>query len=225
MIKVCPAILTNSLDAFKEQLNVYSENFDRVDIDINLPGDLFLGKETLTIEKIKNTLLESKNTTFGIHLMVDDPVDAMRSTSPEELGDKLYRVFVHQESTDESEIEQLKNYPLGVVLNPDDELRDLNYYNQFGEIQFMSVHPGYQGGKFVPYVLDTVLDLRSMGYEKDISIDGGVDLDTTGFIKEFPVDRVSVGSFFSRYLHEIPLRKMKLELSLNMKSEIDVNLL
>ena len=79
----------------------------------------------------------------------------------------------------------------------------------------MTVEIGSQGGKFQEEVMEKIDELRSLGYSGVVSVDGGVNLNTAKFIKNHNINRVSVGSYFSKS-NDIKLARMKLELALNM---------
>lgn len=194
MIQIAPAILTNSKAEFRKQLNDYSEIFELIDIDINEAGDRFEGDETVSIDFILTEIQNFSDINFTFHLMLESAetsINKIRKVNSQ-------RILIHQKF--------LKNYSkndfvennIGIVVNPDDKFLEFDFYNNFPEVQFMTVHPGSQGNMFQENVLSRVEELRRNGYRNTISIDGSVNSETANLIKNYQLDKVSVGSYLSK---------------------------
>jgi pentose-5-phosphate-3-epimerase len=208
MIEICPAILTNDQAEFTRELNDYSKLFSVIDIDINNPGDNFSGLNTVTTEFVANQIKDYSNIRFNIHLMVQNP-----SIEIEKFNNKLHLTFfIHQEANINKLVGQDK---MNLAIQVQSKAKSIDFYKQFNEIQLMTVQIGYQGSKFQPSVLGRVEWLRNEGYIGRISLDGAVDLQTAESIKNYDVNRVSVGSYFSKST-DLELDKQKLELALNV---------
>jgi pentose-5-phosphate-3-epimerase len=208
MIEICPAILTNDQAEFTRELNDYSKLFSVIDIDINNPGDNFSGLNTVTTEFAANQIKDYSNIRFNIHLMVQNP-----SIEIEKFNNKLHLTFfIHQEANINKLVGQDK---MNLAIQVQSKAKSIDFYKQFNEIQLMTVQIGYQGSKFQPSVLGRVEWLRNEGYIGRISLDGAVDLQTAESIKNYDVNRVSVGSYFSKST-DLELDKQKLELALNV---------
>ncbi len=63
------------------------------------------------------------------------------------------------------------------------------------QILLMSVKAGFGGQKFMSEVFDKIKKLRARGFEKEIEIDGGVNLDNVVDLKKAGADIVVAGSF------------------------------
>jgi pentose-5-phosphate-3-epimerase len=196
MIKITPAILTNNIQEFERELNLYSKHFDLIDIDVNVDFDNFEGMTTASIESVQ-ALIENIDTNINFHLMTTKPL--YQVTFLERFVNTYkFKYIIHQEVEIDSKIYDLPQEKLGVAVKSESELKDLEFYNKFSEVQLMTIHTGFQGSKFQPEILDRVEVLKKMGFSGIISIDGGVNLDSAKFIKETLLDRVSVGSYFSK---------------------------
>src|SRR5690606_33134550 len=90
------------------------------------------------------------------------------------------------------------NFRIGITVKAETQMQAVEFYNQFPEVQLMTIETGKQGNPFMPAVLEKSQWLRSEGFTGMISIDGGVSLYTAETIKSYPIDRVSVGSFLSK---------------------------
>lgn len=216
-MKISPAILTDSVEEFKRQVNDYSQFTDLVDIDIDLKGDSFPGKVTLNTEKVIENIQNIK-INFCIHLMVENPnLEILKFRN---LKNNNLIFLVHQEFWNDSllDLDEYKNNKLGIVIKAESGLKGIDFYNKFPEVQLMTIETGQQGNPFKPEVLDRAEWLKGAGYKGLVRIDGGVNLKTVEFIKHHLIDIVSVGSFFSKSKNP-KLDYMKLELALNMVSQ------
>lgn len=198
-IKICPAILEKDEDILMFQLKAYSDLFSQIDIDINIEYDIFPGQETVHIDRVVE-LIQQNNLTnnFAFHLMTQEPGIQIVNF----LKNQLFKpsiIFIHQESNYQDAVEEFKNdFNFGIAIKAESKLEGIDLYRQFKEIQLMTIETGKQGGGFLPEILNRVEELRSMGFEGTISIDGGVNLETAELIKQHSIDRVSVGSYFSK---------------------------
>ncbi|MEP7103821.1 MAG: hypothetical protein ABI721_03870 [Candidatus Dojkabacteria bacterium] len=215
MIEICPAILTSSSKELKEELLSYSKLFNIIDIDINVDNDDFTGQITRRLEDVI-TILETMNEVpfLNLHLMVENPLKEINKVIGKSFENKI-RFIIHQESSlDDVIFSFLGRDKIGATLKVDSELKDLEFYNKFSEVQLMTVSIGYQGNEFEKKVLEKSKELKDMGFTGIISIDGGVNLETVDEIKKYPINRVSVGSYFSKS-EDLIKSKKELEAALN----------
>ena len=203
MIKICPAILESSVAEFNRQLTEYSIYFKQIDIDVIIPDKNFKGEKTVDYEYILNRVGLYSND-FGLHLMVSDPFLIIDRFSRESKKD--FRFYIHQKVVDYSLIDKIKRLAdelnrkifIGLVINPDENIKDLDYYLNFSEVQFMTVNPGLQGANFLKSSVENINVLRGVGYRGEVSVDGGINPDVLDFLKSYKIDRLSIGSYFSK---------------------------
>lgn len=196
MIQITPAILTNNLSLMQQYL-VSFLTLGNIDIDV-IQKD-YINNETITIDELlENDTLYSYED-IGWHLMVNYPENQVVILLNSHYSKKRCRIYAQQEV----ELKAYLNlkFPEGwnrcVCLEVRSPLRELEFYNQFDEVQFMSVEIGVQGNKFDPSVLSKVDTLRKMGYNGIVSLDGGINLSTAKLLLNHRIDRVSVGSYLS----------------------------
>lgn len=196
MVKITPAILTNDLEEFRSLIKDLSFT-DSIDIDIVRPP--FVENTTLQIIDIKD-FIDTSKTDLGFHLMVDDPKEDLYNIYNSGIDGHAARIYLHQESNLEylKEFEWPANWLKAVSVKLETDLLNLDFYNQFAEVQFMSIKTGWQGSEFNPKVLDRIKALRDLGYKGNISVDGGINLETIHLIKDAPINRISVGSYFTK---------------------------
>lgn len=195
MIKICPAILTSEDTNLSNLLALLTPRFEHIDIDLNVEDDSFDGKVTVELDEVI-AAIEKYTNSFTLHLMVSDPNEFVKRVEESKLSrDKIF-LMLHQESRAEDFLNS--EFTVGVAVKAETELKDIDYYNQFSEIQLMTIETGVQGNPLKPEILNRVEQLRENGYEGIISLDGSVNLDTAELIKQHDVDRVSVGSYFTK---------------------------
>lgn len=195
-MQITPAILTSDLKLFESLIKQLSFT-ESLDIDIIRPP--FVNNLTVQFEEIKH-LINYEVQSIGFHLMVDNPKTDLINMFNSGLDQKNIRIFLHQESDLSflKDFEWPSSWHKGLAIKLESELKDLEFYNQFDEIQLMSIETGVQGNPYQEKVLNRVLEVREMGYSKPISLDGGINLTTIDSIKKLDVNRISVGSFFQK---------------------------
>lgn len=196
-MEICPAILTNNIKEFKNQLEIYSKYFNTIDIDINVSGDGFEGVVTPNLDLIIQEIQRLPRIQFNFHLMLSKPFWIYKYIS-DNLKQRVF-YFLHQES-DISFLDDIEmTEDIGICIEKQTKLREIEFYNQFSEIQLMTVEIGFQGSKFDKRILQKAKNLRQMGYTGRLSLDGGINLESAIDIRasEVEINRLSVGSYFS----------------------------
>lgn len=197
-MEICPAILTDNIKEFQAQLSLYSKYFAKIDIDINTQGDSFDGVVTPNIDLIIQELKRLPGIKFNFHLMLSKPFWIFKYIN--DSLDKNIFFFVHQEA-DVSFIDDLEDTTnIGICLEKQTKLLELEYYKRFQEVQLMTVEIGFQGSKFDPKILQKAKNLRQIGYTGKLSLDGGINMESAIDIRAagIEINRLSVGSYFSR---------------------------
>jgi pentose-5-phosphate-3-epimerase len=212
---ICPAILTNNKVEFKKEIEAYSRLFETIDIDINLEDDKFYGDVTVDTEFIVNEVRNYPHNKFNIHLMVSNPTREIDKFDQSFVKEKKISFFIHQEANISKLVDRAEELNLKLAIKAESQPKDIAFYNKFSEIQLMTIETGKQGNKFKADILNRSEWLRNEGYKGKISIDGSVNLETAKIIRQYELDRVSVGSYFSKS-ENIEQAKFKLELALNL---------
>jgi ribulose-phosphate 3-epimerase len=145
------------------------------------------------------SIRKSTGAVFDVHLMIEEPIRYIREFV--ESGADIITVHVEACSDVEATIDAIHahNVKAGVAINPETEVGEiLPYVGKADMLLVMSVHPGFGGQKFIPEVLDKVRTLKeyctSNGIERDIEIDGGINLDNIFEVLEAGVNVVVAGS-------------------------------
>jgi ribulose-phosphate 3-epimerase len=87
----------------------------------------------------------------------------------------------------------------GLSINPDKNLFEFSVYlNDIDILQIFSIEPGAQGQPFLPERLELCKQVKEMGFKGKVEVDGGVNKNTLGILKQYPIDILSIGSALSK---------------------------
>jgi ribulose-phosphate 3-epimerase len=96
-----------------------------------------------------------------------------------------------------TDIKKIRSYGKKVfmTLNPGTPLCINEILSEIDGVLIMSVNPGFAGQKFMPEVLPKISELRSV-FDKDISIDGGIQTETSVLAVKAGANILSTASYF-----------------------------
>ncbi|MBR1584715.1 MAG: ribulose-phosphate 3-epimerase [Clostridia bacterium] len=136
---------------------------------------------------------------LDVHLMLDNPekyVQVFADAGAES-------ITVHREIADDvgPVLEKIRalGVKCGLSVKPGtgaDTL--LPYLKQVDAILIMTVEPGFGGQKFMPQQMEKIRFLRRAGFEKTISVDGGVSLENAPLLVQAGATRRVMGTAFFR---------------------------
>jgi len=208
-MQTIPSILEKDVSSLFYQINRLSPYFKRFQIDI--ADGVFVPNRIVQVEDINDYFEKQSNYEtmkqlfFDFHLMVKDYKSDIKKIEALSKIINLKYIFIHFSAISDFgfRISDLSTLPIGLTLNPQDQVSDLtNHYalNNIPFIQIMSVVPGYQGSPFVPDVLNKIEQLRSLGYRKEIFLDGAVNGETLPIIlaKKNQPDFICPGSYLTK---------------------------
>lgn len=192
MTKIIPSILIQSKTEFAKQILAIQDSVDMIQIDI-ADGKFVLDATWAEPEEIKQIL---KND-CELHLMTKDPVVV---ASLWKAVPQVKKVLFHFEAVKDVKftIEQLhglKNWDVGMVLNPDTSLEVVDEYkNNLQGLMLMGVIPGKQGQKFIPETTERLKKAKELYPNLFLEIDGGINEKTLPEIIATGVDAICPGS-------------------------------
>jgi ribulose-phosphate 3-epimerase len=83
----------------------------------------------------------------------------------------------------------------GIAINPETPISAIRpLVNQVDSVLFLSVNPGFYGAKFIPEVLDKIIEFRKIYPKKETGIDGGIKESNIAQAAKSGVDVICVGS-------------------------------
>ncbi len=192
MTDIIPAILTDSPEKFKELVRRFEPYAKRIHIDC-ADGNFVPNQTVKAFELIP--LIESASR-YDIHLMVREPAQHLKQW----FYTHADRFIIHAESegdllkiTDEF---HKHNRKVGLAFNPETDIGSFeDIIKNFDFVQFMTVHPGFQGGKFVKEVVDKISAFHQKYPDIMIMADGGITPETAPQLAKAGVSSLVSGSY------------------------------
>ncbi len=196
---ISPSLLSADfleLGAELERLNQVDDLWLHLDVmDGHFVPNLTFGAPVLT--KLKNV---SKHK-LDAHFMFTNP--DTYADSFKDLG--IHNFTFHWEAVTHQDrmIAKLKeHYPsVGISLNPATPLSVVPSYiwGKVDLVLLMSVNPGFGGQKFIPAIVDKVIELDQIrhkhGFQFSIQVDGGVTNENAGYLIQAGANNLVAGSY------------------------------
>lgn len=206
-MKVIPALLTNSVDDLFAQIDRLLPFYNHFQIDI--ADGKFVPNTTVQTQDILSFLKKPgeryTSITLDFHLMVTDWEHELQIIKKINHHISLDIIFIHYSVLKKNKdiINKPSKNTIGIVLNPEDDISDLDReysLNTISAIQIMSVNPGFQGSPFLPETLQKIEYLKRKDYKGKIYLDGGVNKETLSVINtmKHKPDYLGIGSFLSK---------------------------
>lgn len=179
-----------------ERLNQIDDLWLHLDImDAHFVPNLTFGEPVLN--KVK-TVTKHK---LDAHFMVTDPdffADNFKNVG-------IHNFTFHWEAIDHHDrlIDKLKSmYPsVGISLNPSTPISVIPKYllAKIDLVLLMSVNPGFGGQKFIPEIVDKVIELdlirHQNNYKFQIQVDGGINDQNAGYLIQAGANNLVAGSY------------------------------
>ena len=193
MVKIAPSLLSADFARLADELrDVETNGADLLHLDVmdgHFVPNITFGPGLVKAVR-KNTEL-----VLDVHLMLSDPEQYIRPFA--RAGADI--ISFHVEAAKDSgavvgELEELGVKP-SIALNPDTNLHRVKpLLSKLHMVLVMSVYPGFGGQKFIPDVLTKIRELRELGFEGAIEVDGGVTAETAPAIAQAGADVLVAGT-------------------------------
>jgi ribulose-phosphate 3-epimerase len=189
-IRVVPAVLTDDAAALKKMLLQAGTFTDYVQIDIM--DNKFVPSRSITWEEIAAIQPKIK---WEAHLMVEQPEKQLENFKKAGATKAIFHFEATSNPDDVISTARQLEIGIGVALNPETPVtRITRFIDKVDSVLFLSVHPGFYGAKFIPEVLDKMVELRQQYPEINIGIDGGIKESNIAQIARKGVNEIFVGS-------------------------------
>ena len=188
--QVVPAILTDDPEALENMVRQAEAFTNYVQFDI-MDGQ-FVPSRSISYEHLASLPMKLS---WEAHLMTLHPEDYLEDF--QRAG--AQKIVFHYEATTSPQevISQSRKLGLrvGLAVNPETPISAiLPMTSGVDSILFLSVNPGFYGSKFIPEVLDKIVEFRSTHPGIEIGIDGGIKESNIAQIAQSGVDVIYVGS-------------------------------
>lgn len=198
-MEIIPAIVPKNFEDLEDKVGLIAGLADTVQIDI-CDGKFTPDKSWPYIERQNHLVSEflpfGQEVDYEIHLMTKTPNDKVSDWA--KAGAE--RILVSIETGSDAVTDILNEWgdvvEIGLVANMETGVEVFEaYFDKVRTIQLMSIDViGHQGEPFDERVLEKIKKLRRIGYQRKISIDGGINLENAKKIIEDGADRLVVGS-------------------------------
>ena len=187
---IVPAILTENTEALAKMVRQAETFADFVQVDVM--DSRFVPSRSIACGDL---VAVSPKLRWEAHLMVRQPEEQLHCFA--RAG--AQRIVFHFEATS-SPLRIIKlirhlGVKVGLAVNPETPLTTtLSLADSVDSILCLTVHPGFYGAKFLPEVLDKVVELRSRKPNLEIGVDGGIKESNITEVARLGVDYICVGS-------------------------------
>ena len=196
-IKVAPSILSADFGRLSEEVKaVEKAGADMIHVDV-MDGHFV---PNITIGPlVVSALSKITKLPLDVHLMIENPD---RYIAPfAKAGANILSIHAEASKDLEKDIELIKSLGVkaAVVINPKTGIRAIEkVLDKVAMVLLMTVNPGFEGQKFMPDVLPKIKELKqaidSRGFDVDIEVDGGINLDTAGEVVKAGANVIVAGS-------------------------------
>jgi len=188
--RVVPAVLTDDPQALQKMLHQAEAFTDFVQVDI-MDGR-FVPSNSVSC---KDVVAAGPKLHWEAHLMVKQPEEQLQCFAMA----GAEKIVFHFEATSSplriiTMIRHLGT-KVGLAVNPETPLTTtLALADSVDSVLFLTVHPGFYGAKFLPEVLDKVMELRARKPNLEIGVDGGIKDANIADVARLGLDHICVGS-------------------------------
>ncbi|MBD3361144.1 ribulose-phosphate 3-epimerase [Candidatus Peregrinibacteria bacterium] len=190
-IKVAPSILSADFGRLSEEIDTVEPYCDFIHLDImdgHFVPNITIGPPV--VRCIKSAL------PLNTHLMIDNPekyLEAFMKAGSD-------RLVVHGEACEDLRktlkmIDEL-GIESGVCIKPKTPVTEIkDVLDLVDEVLVMTVEPGFGGQKFMDDMVPKIKELRELGFELDIAVDGGINAETAKICRDAGANVLAAGSY------------------------------
>ncbi len=211
-IKISPSILNIPLEKIGESIREIENETDYIHIDV-MDGT-FVSNTTNGVAMFQRAK-EVSSKPLDVHLMVANPIEEVEKYQGAEIITFHIEAItaVNRERKVRKLIDKIRSLhaKVGISVKPNTPVTEIKMWlEQIDLVLIMTVEPGYGGQKLIPQTLEKVKELRDLGYQKLIEVDGGIHLKNSEMVKATPVDIIVAGTaIFSAENKREAVRKIK----------------
>ncbi len=190
-IKVSPSILSADFGALNADIDSIQSHCDILHVDVmdgHFVPNLTFGAPV--VKCIKTSL------PICCHLMIENAEQYIKDFADAGAD----RIVVHSEAVDDLRgiLEAIKalDCECGVSIKPGTPVSDIkDVLDICDEVLVMTVEPGFGGQSFMHDMMPKLKELRGLGFEMDLGVDGGVNEETAKICRDAGANLLIAGSY------------------------------
>lgn len=202
MVEVSTSILSvdheKSIKTFYD-LEVAKTDYFHIDV---MDGEFVNNYTAEKMQEYTSQIKQISNLPLDVHLMVNDIKSFIDSYIPYEPNRITFHIEAcSQKEEIESFIKYIKenNIQVGISVKPNTNIKGIyEYLPYIHSVLIMTVEPGFGGQNLIPATIEKVRELKeyvkSNNLEVDIEVDGGINLDNVGLLKEAGANIIVAGT-------------------------------
>ena len=194
--KVVPAILTDDPVALETMIR-QAESFTTY-VQLDIMDGQFVPSRSITWEHLASLPIKLS---WEAHLMVMHPENYLQGFRQ---AGAQKAVFHYEATSSPGEvISQSRDLGLrvGLAINPETTISTvLPLIDEVDSVLLLTVNPGFYGSKFIPEVMDKVIELRRARPDMETGVDGGIKESNIAQVARAGVDIIYAGSAIFRQL-------------------------
>ena len=190
-MKISPSMLACDFTKMGEEI-IHLDKSDANMIHMDVMDGHFVPNISFGASVIKS-LRKKTSLPFDVHLMIEYPYEYVSQFA--DAGADIITFHIESKSNVLNTINKIKqhNKKVGIAVNPSTAISEVYDFLEYIDLVLvMTVNPGFGGQAFMKEQLTKVTSLKQEIINKNlntlIEIDGGVNLDTIGIIRNYPVD-------------------------------------
>lgn len=192
-----PSLLSADFNKLGEEIAAI-DNAGAEYIHVDVMDGLFVPSISYGMPVIKS-IRKSTGKVFDVHLMINEPIRYIKEFV--ESGADIITVHVEACADVVATLETIRQYGVkaGITLNPDTPVSAIEaYMDKVDMVLVMSVNSGFGGQKFITGSIDKLKEVRRIkeekGFDFDIEVDGGINLDNLPSVLEAGANVIVAGS-------------------------------
>lgn len=185
--KLSPSILAADVTNLGDELQAV-RNAGAEYIHIDVMDGMFVPNISFGLPVVRG-LRECSDAFFDVHLMIQEPIRYIERFAEAGADGITVHAEACQDLAQALQAIHRADKKAAVALSPDTGIDAVvPYLDKLSMVLVMTVYPGYGGQRIIKDVYGKIRELRSIaekrGLNLDIEVDGGVNLDNVGEIKE-----------------------------------------
>lgn len=196
-VQIAPSLLSADFGKLNEQVALIEAFSDRIHFDVmdgHFVPNISFGAPVMKWVKT--------NLPIDVHLMIEHPWKFFEDFKVAG-GDVL---IVHSEACEKEGkewdlrkvLEKIREMGLqtGVSIKPKTPVADIvSVLNLIDQVLVMTVEPGFGGQSFMEDMINKITELKSLGFEGDIAVDGGINAETGAICRDAGANILVAGNY------------------------------